>query len=616
MAQIPFSIAWPHIDEPRKEEKIRALLDCGFTGVVAEAATQVDLGGDVALVLDLAAGDALGASALVDAFQVLVLTDLELCFWPPAPVSKADAEHALGLLNGCARRRALLAAREALRTQLDALVGAASSKDVKRSSKLAAVLAQVQAELDALCVTVRPKVLSDIPLQDSPAGVCIHPQLRAGQLDGGRGGGLLVATEGPALAAGEELIVVSQGALLNIFTALQSRSFGAVARHLLANGIHVETVTMLFAIVEKRRWLARKDTTKKAWTNLLLQAPELPDVPQLLAWPREAVEALGSEEVAGVVERLLISLWEVCRELSTQLKHLPAKLAAVIDGTVSFDDLLWAKCLFDSRAVAVEVAVPDSLVAANSTIEPPQDGWQWLLVQGPENLVQVPCPRRIPCLAPVVDLLNHCAVGACAAPTFDRHRRSLVVRTAAEVLPGCEVCLSYGALQNWELLLYYGFCPEPGENPHDRLTMSLQVGDEIDGAHVRRVIIQLQCIPTEHMLRPAGSTAHQAAGSGWAALGPLPPQLLRYLRILLAPDPSAVDADIAPWADGADTELDIQCLGALEDTFLGLLEPLEVSRISERGRILPLWWPLCGVDFPDVSTRTHPREPECGQSAT
>ena len=45
--------------------------------------------------------------------------------------------------------------------------------------------------------------------------------------------------------------------LLNIFAALQSEHFGAVARSLLLGGLHTEAVAMLFAVVEKRRCSAQ-----------------------------------------------------------------------------------------------------------------------------------------------------------------------------------------------------------------------------------------------------------------------------------------------------------------------------------------------------------------------
>ncbi|CAE7247942.1 unnamed protein product, partial [Symbiodinium pilosum] len=71
-------------------------------------------------------------------------------------------------------------------------------------------------------------------------------------------------------------------------------------------------------------------------------------------------------------------------------------------GPVSFDDLLWARCLFDSRAVSLEIKVDGPAIPG------------------------VQLPARVVCLAPEVDLLNHSSTGVCAPPFFDNQRRTLI----------------------------------------------------------------------------------------------------------------------------------------------------------------------------------------------
>eukprot|EP00434_Breviolum_minutum_P002509 symbB.v1.2.002220.t1/scaffold119.1/size318073/18 len=57
-----------------------------------------------------------GFNALIDIMQVLVLTDLELCYWPPgAEVSQEEAQCAISQLAPAARRRGILAAQRLLR---------------------------------------------------------------------------------------------------------------------------------------------------------------------------------------------------------------------------------------------------------------------------------------------------------------------------------------------------------------------------------------------------------------------------------------------------------------------------------------------------------------------
>eukprot|EP00434_Breviolum_minutum_P002507 symbB.v1.2.002218.t1/scaffold119.1/size318073/16 len=79
------------------------------------------------------------------------------------------------------------------------------------------------------------------------------------------------------------------------------QNFGAIAEKLLRHGLHVETVTMLFAILEHRSKI--KDPR---WKEMLERAPGCPR-PKLtddllpLSWPIEAVEELG-EQVTALVE--------------------------------------------------------------------------------------------------------------------------------------------------------------------------------------------------------------------------------------------------------------------------------------------------------------------------
>ncbi|CAK0857702.1 unnamed protein product, partial [Prorocentrum cordatum] len=536
------------------------------------------------------------ARAAVDALQVLVMSDLELCFWPPPPASAADARAALRRLRPCSRRRALVAARTALQSAADA---AASAEE---ACCLRAALAVAQRETDAFCSAppTQPAAGGDMPLLTGAegGGVWAHPSLRSRPLlDRGSG---LVAAAGP-IGAGEDVLRVPESALLNVFSALQSPTFGPAGRGLLAAGVHAEAVTMLFAIAEKRRRAAMAAGEAAAmaaeapWLELLARAPPLEEATQLAAWPREAVEALGSEEIAGAVATSVASLWDLCRSAKDAVAALPEAAREALGGPVGFDDLLWARCLFDGRAVEVDLEAPPGLRAEAG--EAPPNGeegpaQQWVLLGGgvaPQQ-ARVACPRRVVCLAPVVDLLNHSANGACAPPHFCPQRRALVLASIARVATGAELCLSYGALQSWELLMYYGFCPR--ENLHDRLTLSLSPPDAGPSAAVREVLANLHGVPSEHALRPAAAAAEEVAageGEGWDRLGIAPPQLLRCLRLFLAEDPERVDLSAAPGA-ACVLELDCQCLSAMEALLQGMAEPFGPLQAP-----LPLWYPLHGA---------------------
>jgi len=445
---------------------------------------------------------------------------------------------------------------------------------------------------------------------------------------------------------------VHETSLLNVFTALSSHHFGKVAKLLMLDGLHADTIAMLFAISEKRRCCEDYRSKMSAdqepwppWGDLLVQAPALSDTPQLLAWPSEAVAALGDAQVLKVVQDAQASLWQLARQVSESRRRLSPEVAACLRGAVDFDDLLWARCLFDSRAVAVSIEAPASLqglaLSGGESVPPlsetrPKDaaghGLQWLLLQNisskeeqPQAACWVQCPLQVSSLVPGVDLLNHSAHAACASPRFCSHRRALVVSTVAAVSAGADICICYGALQNWELLLYYGFCPE--SNPHDRIVICLdddiqaseEQSDESGSteAAARQIVMQLHGIPTDHALwappvpglstacpfsksvmeAAAASSAGAAASMtvavcGWQLLGPISPQLLRCLRVLLSEDgPQSVDLSAPPGA--ADSlALDVQCLVTLEELLGGLLAPLQEGPPAASAE--PLWWPLYG----------------------
>ncbi|CAD7961069.1 unnamed protein product [Amoebophrya sp. A25] len=106
----------------------------------------------------------------------------------------------------------------------------------------------------------------------------------------------------------------------------------------------------------------------------------------------------------------------------------------------------------------------------------------------------LPVATRLTCLAPVADYLNHDRRSPLMVPRFDQTGKSFVLQAAASVPPSRQLCLNYGPLQNWELLLYYGFCFE--ENPAD--TLQLELGEPEDAE--TRLMLRLHKVTTDHVL--------------------------------------------------------------------------------------------------------------------
>ena len=87
--------------------------------------------------------------------------------------------------------------------------------------------------------------------------------------------------------------------------------------------------------------------------------------------------------------------------------------------------------------------------------------------------VQYPDGERKPCLVPLASLLNHSPHAHVV-----RYGRLEGGRLALRAMRGCargrQVLLSYGALPNLKLALFYGFAVP--RNPHDRVSFMLSVG--------------------------------------------------------------------------------------------------------------------------------------------
>eukprot|EP00929_Paragymnodinium_shiwhaense_P043131 TRINITY_DN22226_c0_g1_i1.p1 TRINITY_DN22226_c0_g1~~TRINITY_DN22226_c0_g1_i1.p1 ORF type:complete len:700 (+),score=112.16 TRINITY_DN22226_c0_g1_i1:54-2102(+) len=644
--QLQLTVPWPDPEDVRRQEKRRALAELRL--VEDEDASAAAPAGDDAQThavaarlqfpLELATGSSSSstspatepqrktveqiAACITDVFNVLVLTDMELCFWPPPPATERDAWLALARLRRCSRRRALLATKRYLRAE----VTSRSSSDER--DLIGRLQARCQDELDELCSQGALSTCGDSsePLslpEKSP--VWVHSNLRSKDLPG-RGKGIIVSA---AVSADQEVLRVPEEALVNLFSALRCEHFSPVARRLLCNAWDVETVEMAFAVVERRR-CCQEPQHRPPWADLMLTAPTLNDFSLLLTWPVEAVEALNVPQVAKLVRDTLTNLWSVSGKFAEEVKTWPADVQQRLGGHISFDEFLWAKCMFDSRSVALEISAPEFLRPPSSVAESQsaESNKQLLYLQDDTGKKLIFCPQRVASLAPGIDLLNHSPNGACASPVFDPERRMLVIGLAASVKAGTEICLSYGALQNWELLMYYGFCPD--DNPHDRFTISLggeeededadEDGDEeAEGARASetsttQLLLQLHSIPTDHLLRPPSSDAEvdgpglkrrrldsngrddgdgNAQGS-WSWLGILPPQLLRCLRVM-----AAEDADFGPEMDlakppgglGSNLALDQRCFALMQD----LLESLTFEPLPEPPlETAPLWWPACG----------------------
>ena len=93
---------------------------------------------------------------------------------------------------------------------------------------------------------------------------------------------------------------------------------------------------------------------------------------------------------------------------------------------------------------------------------------------------------------------------------------------------GDQLCISYGRLPNWQMLVHYGFTLK--SNPDDEITISLQMPEEDQDEYLQKTIV-LHVVLGDAILDHAISAAK-----------PLPSDLLAVLRILLAVGDELKDA--------------------------------------------------------------------------
>lgn len=169
----------------------------------------------------------------------------------------------------------------------------------------------------------------------------------------------------------------------------------------------------------------------------------------------------------------------------------------------TWEDFLWARILFDTRALACEITDP---AAATE--------------------------RKLTCLVPFLDMINHSPRAQLSKQKYNPDTGCLELHAFAAVRAGCEVFLNYGPLPNSQLLLYYGFV-DPN-NPYETAEVDLALPEEPDAllARCRQRVLERSGIPARHHL----SKLHPA------------PLLRAFLRVACETDPARLGPDADPLA--------------------------------------------------------------------
>lgn len=230
---------------------------------------------------------------------------------------------------------------------------------------------------------------------------------------------------------------------------------------------HEETLLVL-CLVYERFFVAKRNLAASHWSALLERCPAAyPLVPSFWDF-RDLAELEGVDVLDEVLERreeLHLFHERVAAVLPTL--HIALQLSAshrsendgltldALTEAFSLEALQWARATFDSRAF-------------------------YLNIDGTTRLT----------LAPVADMINHSNHSDVLVRHVLPNNGDFVMEIGAALTQedvGRELWMSYGPLQNWELLEYYGFVLEG--NAHDRLPFPFQLPGKEEGEEADTTVV-------------------------------------------------------------------------------------------------------------------------------
>jgi len=113
------------------------------------------------------------------------------------------------------------------------------------------------------------------------------------------------------------------------------------------------------------------------------------------------------------------------------------------------------------------------------------------------RLIRLPALGNTEALIPWADFLNH-SPSTASHLDWDESLQAAVLRPDCSYKPGEQVYASYGQRSSSELLLSYGFLPEPGTNPYDSVEIEIAMREDDPAAATKEeVLAQYGLQPSE-----------------------------------------------------------------------------------------------------------------------
>ena len=279
----------------------------------------------------------------------------------------------------------------------------------------------------------------------------------------------------------EPVVRVPRELLFNVETISTNTAFHTIFESLALDN---DTRLLLFLIHEK---FGAAPT--RQWQAFITTLPEKYDT--LFFWTEQELAVLAGS-------RLLAECTEQRSHLKQFYDDLHPKLCSahpdVFGGDVfTFENMLWARAVFDSRAFIIKIG-----------------------------------DKEMTTLVPYAEYINHsCHSGHVSFRRFDEESGCLVLESLGKGVAGTQAFMNYGPMQNSDLLLGYGFAVE--DNQLETCVLDVDIQDEEDPLYAEksRILTSLD-LPKDHLLDRSNPTNHYLMAALRVAVAESPEELAYF----------------------------------------------------------------------------------------
>jgi len=381
----------------------------------------------------------------------------------------------------------------------------------------------------------------------------VFPKLQIANFTDSTGRGVVTTKK---VDENETVISVPKNLLINVDVARSHPTLGPIFEDLHFND---DTILFLFVIYEKENqnsfWRPFYDTLPSYFTTSLHYTAT------------ELMELEGTnlfDETLQTKQQLQAFRDYLFPELSNQFPDI------FPETTFSWENFLWARSLLDSRAIQLKI---DGVIKSN--------------------------------LVPMADMINHHTHAQISSRFFDQDASCFKMVSSCSIPANNQIYLHYGALQNWELALYYGFIIP--NNVYDSLHIGFDLeqqqeeGEQEEQEKINNKKEEMSLLQMSKL--QLLSNNHLSPDSHFLCKNHIPSKIFATLRVILLP-PNEFNPFIDIWnpINRANEESVLQTLYSL---VLMLLKQFSTTYQEDQQLLDPLLERIYGSNSLSRSTSTQ-----------